>query len=294
MVPQNARRGLLFALAAITIFAIQDGISKHLATHYPPVFVTMIRYWAFAAFVIFWAMRGPGGLRVAARTSQPVLQLARGALLGLQIVVAITAFARVGLVNTLAIFAAAPLVVAALSVPVLGESVGWRRWTAIGVGFVGVLVILRPGPGILDSEIWLALVAMCGIAIYGVLTRLASRRDSSQTSFFYTGIGGVLVLTAIGPFFWTNFVGVDWILMAILCVTGASGHYFFIRALEVADAVVIQPVTYLQIVFGAFTGIVVFGEALEWPVVAGAALVIAAGLFTAWREAVRARERRGR
>lgn len=289
MVPQNARRGLLFALAAITIFAIQDGISKHLATHYPPVFVVMLRYWAFAAFVILWAMQGPGGLRAAARTRRPILQLARGAMLGLQIVIAITAFARVGLIETLAIFAAAPLVVAALSVPVLGEKVGWRRWTAIGVGFVGVLIILRPGPGILDSEVWLALIAMCGIAVYSVLTRLAGREDTAQTSFFYTGIGGVVVLSLIGPFYWTNMSGPDWAWMAVLCVTGAAGHYFLIRALEITDAVVIQPVTYLQIVFGTFTGIFIFNEVLEWPVVAGAALVVAAGLFTAWREAVRSR-----
>jgi drug/metabolite transporter (DMT)-like permease len=289
MVPQNARKGLLFALCAVLIFAAQDGISKHLAQEYPPVFIVMIRYWAFAAFVLVWAARAPGGLAGAARSSNVPLQLFRGALLAGQIVVAITAFAVVGLVPTLSLFAAAPLVVAALSVPVLGEAVGWRRWAAIGVGFLGVLIIIRPGPGLFQSEIWISLVAMLGIAIYGVLTRLVSRRDSSATSFFYTGIGGVLVITLVGPFYWTWLAPVDWVWMAILCVTGASGHYFLIRALEATEAVVVQPVQYLQTVLGAFTGVLIFGEILEWEVVGGAALVIAAGLFAAWREAQRTR-----
>lgn len=293
MIPQNARAGLLLALAAITIFAAQDGVSKHLAANYPPVFVVTVRYWAFALFVLVWAARRPGGIRDVARTSQPVLQMARGALLGLQVVIAITAFARVGLVPTMALFASAPLVVAALSVPVLGERVGWRRWTAIAVGFAGVMIILRPGPGMLQSEIWMSVVAMAGIAVYSVMTRLASRRDRAETSFFYTGIGGVAVLSLIGPFHVTAFEGWDWGWMAFACVTGAAGHYFLIRAFAATDAVVIQPVTYLQIVLGAVTGVVIFGEALDPFVVLGAAVVISAGLFSAWRDFVRSRAARG-
>lgn len=289
MIAQDARKGLLFAFVGISIFAAQDGISKHLAQEYPPVFIVLIRYWAFAAFVLVWAARGPGGLMAAARSHNLPLQLFRGALLAVQIVVAITAFAQVGLVPTLSLFAAAPLVVAALSVPVLGEAVGWRRWAAIAVGFVGVMIIIRPGPGLLQSDIWISLVAMLGIATYGVLTRLVSRHDSSATSFFYTAIGGVLVISLIGPFYWTWLAPFDWVWMAILCVTGAAGHYFLIRALEITDAVVIQPVQYWQTVLGAFTGVFIFGEILEWEVVGGAALVIAAGLFAAWREAQRAK-----
>lgn len=288
MVPQSARKGLLFALIAITTFALQDGITKHLGTHYPPVFIVMIRYWAFAAFVVIWAMGRPGGLRRTASSASIWLQLARGALLGCQIVVATTAFAVVGLAPTMALFAAAPLVVAALSVPVLGEKVGWRRWSAIGAGFIGVLIIVRPGPALLQSDIWISVVAMLGIAAYGVMTRLCGRVDSASTSFFYTAIGGFLVVSLVGPFFWTSLTPADWVWMAILCVTGASGHYFLIKALEATDAVVIQPVNYVQTVLGTFTGVIIFGEILEWPVVIGAAIVIAAGLFSAWREAVRA------
>lgn len=291
MVPQDARKGLGFALLAVVIFAAQDGISKHLASEYPPVFIVMIRYWAFAAFVVLWAMGKPGGIRRVATSANLPLQLFRGGLLGLQIVVAITAFAVVGLAPTMALFAAAPLVVAALSVPILGEAVGWRRWAAIGVGFIGILIIVRPGPGLLQSDIWISALAMLGIACYGILTRMVSRVDPAATSFFYTGIGGFLVITVIGPFFWTTMTPGDWVWMGILCVTGASGHYFFIRALEATEAVVVQPVNYLQTVLSSGVGIIVFGEMVDWQVFAGAALVIAAGLFAAWREARRGRAR---
>ena len=233
-------------------------------------------------------MRREGGLRAVAATSQPILQMTRGALLGLQIVVAITAFALAGLASTLAVFAAAPLAIAALSVPVLGEAVGWRRWTAIAVGFCGVMIILRPCPDLLSSNIWIAAVAMTGFSIYSVLTRYVARRDTAATSFFYTGIGGVVVLSAIGPFHWTAMSAPDWAWMAVLCVTGAAGHYFLIRAYEAVAAVVIQPVTYLQIVLGTITGVAIFDETLETPVIVGGAVVISAGLFAAWREAVRA------
>lgn len=289
MVPQSARKGLAFALLATMIFAAQDGVSKHLAQTYPPVFVVMIRYWAFAVFVLFRAVNSPGGIRRAARSANVWLQLTRGGLLAGQVVVAITAFAKVGLAATMSLFAANPLVVAALSVPVLGEAVGWRRWTAIGVGFVGVLVILRPGPAMFESDIWLAIVATFGIAIYGVLTRLASRRDSAVVTFFYTGVGGVLVATAAGVWHWTWLAPVDWIWMAILCVTGAAGHFFLIKALEAADAVVTQPVQYVQIVLSTAVGIVVYDESVDWTMALGASIVISAGLFTAWRDLVRSR-----
>ena len=140
----STRRGIWLMIAAMVVFAAQDGVSKHLATHYSPVFVTMIRYWFFAVFVIALSARRAGGLRRVAQTRFPLLQIMRGALLALEIVVMITAFALLGLVESHAIFAGYTLIVTALSGPVLGEKVGWRRWSAIGVGFVGVLSSCAP------------------------------------------------------------------------------------------------------------------------------------------------------
>ena len=279
-----AERGVVFALIAVIIFAAQDGISKHLASEYPPFWVVTLRYWAFALFVLALSARRPGGIRATARTEVPWLQIARGALLAFQVVLAITAFARVGLGHTHSIMAAAPLLVAALSVPLLGEPVGWRRWTAIGAGFAGILVILRPGLVEWDLDLFWAIGGGVGIAVYGVLTRMAGRHDGADTSFFYTGVAGAVAITFVGVWHAENLSATDWLWMGLLCVTGMSGHYFMIRAFELAEAVVVQPITYLQLVLTTFIGILLFGEAVDMWVILGAAIVVAAGLFNAWRE----------
>ncbi len=285
----TAVKGMAFAAVAVTIFAVQDGISKHLAEHYPPAFVVTIRYWAFAVFVVFFSMSRKGGLRAVAATKRPILQFSRGALLALETILAIAAFAIVGLAATHAIFASAPLIVAALSMPMLGERVGWRRWAAIGVGFLGMLLILRPGVGAFDPAILLAVIAVIGFAFYAIMTRLASRADSSTTSFFWTGIGGAAVMTVIVPFYWTSMTGEDWLWMGALCITGTVGHFLLIKGYEYADAVLIQPLSYIQMVLATMIGVLVFSESVAISTFVGAALIVGAGVFTAWREHVVAR-----
>lgn len=278
-------QGLIFALMAVSIFAVQDGISKHLGQAYPPVFVAMIRYWFFAAFVLALATRNPGGIKETAKSNRLFLQIIRGSLLVFQIVVSIYSFANVGLAQTHTIFAAAPLVVACLSVPLLGETVGWRRWAAIGVGFLGILLIIDPTHATFNSSILVPVACTLMFALYSVLTRMVSRTDTSQTSFFYTGIAGAIAITLVGPFYWTTITPDYWFWMLALCVTGMSGHYLLIRAFDVLDAVVVQPIFYLQTVLVCIIGTFLFGEVMSWNMIAGCVVVIGAGLFTILREA---------
>lgn len=291
MSEQNARLGILLMIATTFVFAMQDGISRYLAAEYNVLMVVMIRYWFFAAFVIAVAARARGGLARAARTEQPWLQAGRGALLALEICVMVLAFTLLGLVESHAVFAVYPLLIAALSGPVLGERVGWRRWVAIGVGFVGVLIILQPGVRVFDPNALVALVSAFMFALYGLLTRYASRRDTTETSFFWTGTVGAVVMTAVGVWFWEPMTPPDWAWMALLCVTGASGHWLLIKTYSVAEASQVQPFAYFQLVFASALGMIVFGETLETNVAIGAALVVAAGLFTLWR--ARQRETQG-
>ena len=121
-------------------------------------------------------------------------------------------------------------------------------------------------------------------AVYGLLTRYVAKEDSTATSFFWTGIVGAVAMTFAGVWFWEPMVQGDWIYMAILCLTGVSGHWLLIRVYEVAEASAVQPFAYFQLVFAAFIGISIFGETVRMNVVAGAALIVAAGLFTIWRE----------
>ncbi|OYX45017.1 MAG: EamA family transporter [Rhodobacterales bacterium 32-67-9] len=283
MTDQNFRLGAMLMIATSFIFAMQDGISRHLAGEYNVYMVVMIRYWFFAAFVMTVASRRGGGLRAAVKTRYPLIQIFRGVLLAAEVCVMVTAFTTLGLVESHAVFTCYPLLVAALSGPVLGERVGWRRWTAIGIGFLGVLIILQPGFRVFSPAALIPLLAALMFALYGLLTRYVARGDRSAVSFFWTGVTGAVVMTAVGLFHWEPMSGRDWGWMAVLCCTAATGHWLMIRALEVAEASAIQPFAYLQLVFAAAIGIFVFGEALEANVAVGAAIVVAAGLFTLWR-----------
>ncbi|MDA5095442.1 DMT family transporter [Aliiroseovarius sp. KMU-50] len=279
---QNTRIGIWLMVAATFVFAMQDGISRHLAGEYNVWMVVMIRYWFFAAFVV-WLTRRSGGLRNALRPAKPVLQIFRGALLALEICVTVLAFTLLGLVESHAVFACYPLIVAALSGPVLGEKVGWRRWAAIAVGFIGILIILKPGFGVFAPEAIVPLVGAAMFALYGLLTRYASRFDSTQISFFWTGITGAIVMTAIGAWFWEPMSGGDWIWMIVLCITGVLGHWLLIKCYEMAEASAVQPFAYLQLVFVSTLGVAVFNEVIETNVIIGAVIVVAAGVFTLQR-----------
>ncbi|MFD3188671.1 DMT family transporter [Sedimentitalea sp. HM32M-2] len=282
----NVPLGILLMIATTVVFAMQDGISRHLAGQYNVLMVVMIRYWFFAAFVIAIATRAAGGLRAAARTDQPGIQITRAVLLVAEICIAVLGFTILGLVESHAVFACYPLLIAALSGPILGEQVGWRRWSAIGVGFVGILIILQPGLGVFDPWAIIPLVSAVMFAIYGLLNRYAARRDRTATSFFWTGTVGAVVMTAVGAWFWEPMSAADWGWMATLCVSGVLGHWLLIRCYEVAEASAVQPFAYFQLVFASAMGIVVFQESLRMNVVIGAAIIVGAGLFTLWRERV--------
>ena len=284
MTRQRPRLGIALMAAAMLIFAAQDGLSRHLAAEYNVMMVVMVRYWFFFVFVWALAARAPGGLRGAAATAQPVLQIGRGVLLAAEICVMVAAFTVLGLVESHAVFACYPLLVAALSGPILGERVGILRWVAIACGFLGVLIILRPGFGVFSVY---ALVAFCSavmFALYSLLTRYASRQDSAMTSFFWTGTAGAVAMTFAGIWYWEPMTAADWSLMAMLCVTGVAGHWTLIRCYDVAEASAVQPFAYLHFVFASAVGVFVFSEDLKVNVMIGAGLIVAAGLFTLWRE----------
>ena len=283
MTDQNTKLGIWLMVATTFVFAIQDSISRHLAAEYNVFMVIMIRYWFFAAFVITIAGRQAGGIRQASRSKRPLSQIFRGLLLAAEVCVMGAGFVLLGLVESHAVFAVYPLLVAALSGPLLGEHVGWRRWVAIGIGFLGVLIILQPGFGVFQPAALIPLLAALMFAVYGLLTRYVSREDSAAVSFFWTGTAGAAFTTLIGIWFWEPMTPGDWAWMGLLCLTAALSHWLLIRAYEVAEASAIQPFAYLQLVFAAALGITVFGEALRPNVALGALIVVFAGLFTLWR-----------
>ncbi|MDO8882462.1 DMT family transporter [Pseudotabrizicola sp.] len=290
-VAQNTKLGIWLMVGTTLIFAVQDGLSRHLGGTYNVWMVVMLRYWFFAAFVIALVSRAPGGIRAAVRSRMPKVQILRGVLLALEICVMVLGFVALGLVESHAVFATYPLLIAALSGPILGETVGWRRWLAIGVGFVGVVVILQPGFGVFKVEALIPLAAATMFALYGLLTRYVAREDAAMVSFFWTGTTGAVVMTAIGIWHWEPMSVPDMGWMALLCMTAALSHWCLIRAYEVAEASAIQPLAYLQLPFAALIGLFVFSETLRLNVATGAGIVVAAGLFTLWRQHMKAKRK---
>lgn len=289
---QNTTLGIVLMSLTALVFALQDGLSTYLASTYNVWMIVMIRFWAFAIFAGVLALRSGPGLKGALRSRMPVLQALRGVLLILEICILVLAFIQLGLIETHAIFVCYPLLVAALSGPILGESVGWRRWAAIGVGCIGVLIILKPGDGVFSLWAVVPVIGAFLFALYGLLTRYVAREDAALTSFLWTGWVGALAITPVGLWHWQPMAAQDWLWMGGLCISAAVAHYMMIKAYEVAEASDIQPFALLQLVFIAGLGVWVFGEVLRPNVMMGAALVMGAALFTLWRARVQARRAR--
>ena len=266
------------------IFAVQDGISQYLAREYNVFFIVMVRYWFFALFVVILCSKQQGGLRKAISTKQPFLQVFRGALLALEVIVMITSFTVLGLIESHAIFSIYPLLVAALSGPVLKEFVGWKRWSAIFIGFIGVMIILKPSNNVFSLEAIIPLIAALMFALYSLLTRYAARQDTSMTSFFWTGIIGAVVMSVVGSGYWIALKPVDWAWLGLLCILACLAHYLLIKCYELSEASSLQPFAYLQLLFATIIGLWIFSEKLEVHVVMGALLVVLSGLFAIWRE----------
>jgi len=178
-----------------------------------------------------------------------------------------------------------PFFVAALSGPILGEWVRWRRWTAIAVGFVGVLVVVRPGPGTFQPAALLSLSAAICYALYSIITRILARTDSNATTLFYSNIVGALALLPVVPFVWTT--PSDPLVIALMVVSGvigSCGHYLLIAAHRLAPAAVLSPFIYTEIVLVILTGFLVFGDVPNRWTLTGAAIVVASGLYILHRE----------
>lgn len=281
-VQQNTSLGILLMSVTALVFALQDGMSRHLAANYNVWMVVMIRFWFFAIFAVALASRR-GGVGAVMRSRMPWVQTARGLLLVVEICIMVLAFIKLGLIATHAIFVSYPLIVAALSGPVLGEHVGWRRWTAIGVGFLGVLIILQPGVAVFSPWALVPLLSAFMFALYGLLTRYVAQGDAAMTSFLWTGVVSAIAITPVGLWFWEPMSAVDWGWMLTLCFSAAIAHFMMIKAYEIAEASDVQPFALLQLVFIAILGVTLFGETIAANVVIGAALVVGAAVFTLLR-----------
>jgi drug/metabolite transporter (DMT)-like permease len=276
---KNPVRGIWLMVAAVAAFAAQDGFSRHLAGEYNTLMIVMIRYWAFAGFVVLLALRRPEGPRAAIRSARLPAHLVRSCLLVAEICLIIWGYTLIGLINSHAVFAVCPLLIVALSGPMLGERISWQRWAAVAAGLLGVLIILRPGMGVFSWAALLPLASAFLFAMYSVLTRLTTRDEPTFPAFFWPGVIGAVLTTAIGLPHLEPMLVQDMGFLAIYCALSILSHWLLLKCYEQIEAARVQPYAYLQIVFVTFIGITVYGEVLELPVALGALVIIAAGLY---------------
>ena len=273
-------------ISAIFLLSIMDGISKYLSQHYSVIAINMFRYWFFAALLIFLSYAPKEKKIKLPKTKYKYIQIIRGTILAIEMCFAHYCFLKIGLIESHAIFASGPLIVAIFSLIILNEKFGWRRWSAIIFGFVGILIILRPGLKVFDPISLIAVGCAIAFSLYQVLTRYVSEEDDSDTSFFYTGATGLIVLTLIGPFFVTKIAFIDVFFILAVCCLGAAGHYLMIKSFQNAEASLLQPFIYLHLVFVSFIGIFIFDENIDLAILIGSIIVIGAGLYTFWRERI--------
>ena len=276
-------KGIGLMCCAVAAFACLDCMAKYLGNHLPVSQVVGVRY--ASAFLIALMFSNPINQPGLLRTGRPSLQLGRSVLLLGSTVFNFMAFRYLQLDEALAILFSTPFLVAILAGPILGEWVGWRRWTAIMVGFVGVLVVVRPGMGGLQWAALLSLVSAFCYAGYSITTRMLSTIDSSQTTLFYANLFGFVVMVPVLPFVWaTPPSWIDWVLMVAVGIFGAGGHFLLILAHRNAPASVLSPFIYTQIVWATTLGYLVFANVPSHWTVAGAGIVIASGLYLLNRE----------
>jgi drug/metabolite transporter (DMT)-like permease len=178
-----------------------------------------------------------------------------------------------------------PFMVAVLCGPLLGEWVGWRRWIAIGVGFIGVLLVARPGFGGLHPAALLSLGSAVCNSLYSISTRMLARTDSSETTLFYSNLVGALAMMPIVPFVWTT--PSSWFIVLLMVVIGAFGsfgHYLLIRGHRLAPASTLAPFVYTQLVWTTTLGFLVFGDVPHRWTIIGGLIVVASGLYLLYRE----------
>jgi drug/metabolite transporter (DMT)-like permease len=278
-------RGIALILASTVFLGISDVTAKYLSATLPSIEIAWLRFLVFA-LVMVPAML-PGSPLYALRSGRPGLQLMRGvALLGSSLFF-ISGLRFLPIAEASATGFVSPLFVTALSIVVLGESVGLRRWLATGVGLIGVLIILRPGSSAFHPAALFSIVSALAWACTLIMTRMMSGRERAVTIMTYSSITGVCILSALVPLVWVAPNWHDVLFGIVIGIASTVGQWIVVLAFRYADASVLAPFSYTQLLWVSILGFIIFGEVPDIWTVTGAAFIVASGLYTAHRERIR-------
>lgn len=268
---------------AVALFACLDTTAKYLNTEMDSLQIAWARY--TSAFVLTLLVSNPIRQPALLKSGSFKLQLVRSLLLVSSTALNFLALRYMQLDEVLSIIFTFPFIVAIASGPMLGEWIGWRRWTAICAGFGGVLLITRPGLTGFNPAALFSLLATICYGLYAVITRIVSRTDSNQTSLFYANFIGALVMLPVIPFVWQT--PTSWVVVLMMMgtgVLGSLGHFCLISGHKLAPASVLSPFIYTQLIWVVILGFLVFDHVPNTWTMAGAAIVIGSGLYLLYRE----------
>jgi drug/metabolite transporter (DMT)-like permease len=278
-------KGIALILASTVFLGASDVTAKYLSATLPSIEIAWIRFLVFA--LIMAPSMLPGSPLYALQTKSLGLQLMRGAALLGSSLFFISGLRFLPIAEASATGFVAPLFVTALSIFFLGEKVGLRRWIATAVGLIGVLIILRPGSGAFHAAAFFPLVSALAWACTLIMTRMMSGKELATTTMTYSSIAGVCILSALVPAVWVTPSWHDILFGILIGVASTAGQWIVVLAFRYADASVLAPFSYSQLVWVSLLGFLIFGEVPDVWTVTGAAFIVASGLYTAHRERIR-------
>jgi drug/metabolite transporter (DMT)-like permease len=284
----DALRGILLMCAGVALFPFMNAAIKLLGARYPVAQIVWARFTGHLIVMLLIFLPQYGRRLIATR--RPAVQIGRSLLMLVSNMMFVVAIARVPLATASAIGFTSPLIVTALSVPLLHEHVGIRRWSAVMVGFAGALLVIRPGSGLHDPAVLLLLLSSAAYALYLIATRWVSFYDDAAVGILFSALLGSLVMTMALPFvFVMPKSALDIALFCSLGLLGGAGHYLVIRAFQSGPAAVIAPLGYVELIGTTMLGYLIFGNFPDPWTWIGAAIIIASGLYIALRERRRMR-----
>lgn len=283
VLPVNVLKGFILAATGLLLFACMDSTTKYLATHYNVPTVVAMRYIVHCALMlVILAPRHSARLIQTQRTGLVIL---RAAILTMASLCIGLALQKMPLAETTAINFLAPTFIALFASSLLGEQIGTLGWAAVVTGFVGVLLIARPGSGLDMWGILFALGAAAANAAYQVLSRLLASTETAITLLFYTALVGTIVFGLALPWFWENKAPTNTEIILFLCMGafGGLGHYLFTLAYRHAPASVLAPMTYLQLLWAGLLGWIIFDTVPDGLGILGMVIIATSGLLVAFK-----------
>ena len=275
----SSKRGIITLIIATFFLSLMDGMSRYMAELYDVLNINMFRFWIIGSFVILASLRGRDVLWSILQTKQPVAQISRGLLFISSLLMAIYSYTQVGLIVTHALMAVFPLLTVLLSGVFLKEEITRIKLVAVGVGFLGVIIIINPINLKLSLVSVLPLISAVTFAIYAVLTRKVASTDNTETSFFWVSLVSAIAITIPSPLFYKPIQGSDIYFLVLLCMFSLVGHFLLTNAYRHAEASVLQPFSYFHLFFASLVGIIFFQDPLTLATVAGGSLIVFGGIL---------------